>query len=145
MRRFAGSLAYHHVGAGRQFGEAQRLHKTRQKDDPGIRLQLPDALDELDAVHSWHAVIGDYNVEGGRLKEFQAFFTIYGNLHAVAHFLEQRSAYQQTVSIVVYEQNVRGCRLGGFYQSECESNKAVIALSTLSHRDGKPRDSDLDK
>jgi hypothetical protein len=40
------------------------------------------------------------------LKEFQTLFTVSGDFDAIANLFEEASAYQQSVSIVVYQQDV---------------------------------------
>jgi hypothetical protein len=131
MRRFAGTLGDYHIRAGNLLGETERIYKTGQKNDARVGLKRANAFDEFASIHARHAEVGYHHVEGGALEEFQTLFAITGELHVVTNFFEERSADQQSVSVVVYQQNVRGRRLGGFHQCEGESNRAVTAMSML--------------
>ena len=51
-------------------------------------LQLANALNQFRPVHARHAVIRHHHIEVGALEEFQALFTVSGDLHAISHFFE---------------------------------------------------------
>jgi hypothetical protein len=100
------ALGDHYVRTGNLLGETERIHKAGQQDDPRVGFQLANPLDELASIHARHPIIGNHHVEGGALKEFQTLFTVSGDFDAIANLFEEASAYQQSVSIVVYQQDV---------------------------------------
>ena len=86
--RFVGALGDHRIGAGILLGEPQRLHKTGEQNDPCVRIQHANPLDQLPAVHARHAVIRHNHVELGGLEEFQALFSVGRDLYATSDLFQ---------------------------------------------------------
>src|ERR1022692_3873597 len=107
-------------------------------------LRAADPLDQLDAVHARHLEIRYHNVEVVLGKKFQSLVSAGSGEDVVTKLLEQRFARDQTLAVVVDQQDFgsfrRGWGGGVSHANAGEVIRPVTQLSTLLHQVVKRRD-----
>ncbi len=96
----------HDVRPGCRLVEAQSVGKTGNEDHRHSGVVLAQLADELDAVHFWHLVIGNHNVEALFAALFQRLLPGRAGVHLVPEFLEHRAAGHQAHAVVIDDQYV---------------------------------------
>ena len=134
MHGLAGAFCDHRIRAGRLLSEAKGFNEAGEQYYCDFWAYFANAADQFHAVHAGHAVIGDDGIEIRRQKQFQSLLAVTRDFDAVALFLEESATDQEAIRVVVNEENAGGS--GGVFhlQSGRESNKIVIAMSTVLHR-----------
>ena len=96
----------HNVRSRRFFVQTKSVRKTGNQDNRKIRLQRPDAANQLDAVHLGHLEIGDHQVEFSFGKSLHGLFPVHRGSDEKALFFEKGLANKQAILVVVYEQQM---------------------------------------
>jgi hypothetical protein len=79
----------HRLGDAQAVFRAEVHAASRHRDDADVRLHLPDGEHHLEAVAIRHQDIGDHEVEGVLLEQFDRSFAGGGTGNRVAHELKQ--------------------------------------------------------
>jgi len=121
-------------------GRLERVHVgVPGQHDPGdVRAEAPELLEQVDAGHPRHALVGHDDVEGDLPRDLEGLVARRGHVDLPALLVLQDSAeHDEVVRLVVDEQNATGQLVAHAEPSDERGDLPFVDHGPLSSRDQK--------